>query len=715
MKPRAMTILAAITTAAVAAVVTPPPPAGPEFVAIRNPVLPGADPHAAILQGRVWIYPTYGWRGGPSFQTWSSRDLRRWQPHGVVLRFADVRWITDDGSGGYSAWAPCIAAKNGRYYFYYSVGPQRPRFPARIGVAVGDSPAGPFRDSGKPLLTGGNGFEAIDPMVFTDPKTGASYLYAGGSAGSKLRIFELTPDMVNLAREIPVETPPNFTEGAFVHERNGVYYLSYSSGWWQGASYSAHYATSGTPVGPWTYRGVILSSDDTHKGPGHHSIIKHPAKDEWYIVYHRWNNQQGDGPYRGGRETAIERLYYTTDGLIKPVKMTDAAPYAPMFGPGSRWDAVPGTVINHLPASSGRYIGSPSLAVLPNGQYVATHDEFGPGSTETSVGVTRVFRSADRGRTWKPVSTLKGAFWSGLFVHRGALYLFGTTKQYGHVVIRRSKDGGTTWTTPKDRNTGLLRTDGRFHTAPVPVLVHNGRLWRAVEDAKGTGGWGRHFRAFVMSAPVGADLLKASSWTSTNPLPGDAKWLDGRFGGWLEGNAVATPEGGIADILRVDVPEHMEQAATVRVSGDGRTASFDPATGFTHLPGGAKKFTIRFDPVSRLWWTLSDEVPEKHRNIRPAAARNNLALVSSADLKQWDWRCTVLYHPDPDKHAFQYVDWQFDGNDLIAVSRTAYDDGLGGARNYHDANFLTFHRIPNFRSLDWQDSVPMPDGRRRRG
>ncbi len=289
-----------------------------------NPIMPGADPHALVLGDTVWIYPTESSGGGQQFFAYSSTNLRDWQRHGPVLDFADVAWIKDDGQEVHRAWAPALLARKGKYYFYYSVGPQNPT-PSRIGVAVGDAPQGPFRDSGKPLLTGGNGFEAIDPMAFEDPKSGTTYLYAGGSAGAKLRIFELNPDLVSLAREIPVETPPQFTEGTFMHYHSGRYYLSYSHGNWQDASYSVHYATAESPTGPWTYRGVTLSSNETSKGPGHHSFIRSPRTGQWQIVYHRWENRTGDGPYRGRRQTCIDAVEYDEKGLIRPIVMTGAS------------------------------------------------------------------------------------------------------------------------------------------------------------------------------------------------------------------------------------------------------------------------------------------------------------------------------------------------------------------------------------------------------
>lgn len=152
-----------------------------------------------------------------------------------------------------------------------------------------------------------------------------------------------------------------------------------------------------------------------------------------------------------------------------------AAPAAP------EGSVVPGVVIDHSPASSGLYIGSPGIAVLPGGDYVASHDFFGPKSNEHVSARSVIFRSADRGLTWKKTAEIQGAFWSTLFVHRGALYLLGTDRHHGNAVIRRSTDRGTTWTSPLDRATGLLRDNGEYHCAPMPVIEHEGRLWRAME------------------------------------------------------------------------------------------------------------------------------------------------------------------------------------------------------------------------------------------
>lgn len=374
----------------------------------------------------------------------------------------------------------------------------------------------------------------------------------------------------------------------------------------------------------------------------------------------------------------------------------------------ANFSKVPGVVIDHSPASSGLYIGSPSIAILPDGDYVASHDFFGPKSAEFQSARTAVFRSKDRGQSWTKISTIDGQFWSTLFVHRGALYILGTDRHHGNAIIRRSLDGGTTWTVPTNAATGLLRDNSEYHCAPVPVVEHAGRLWRGMEWRNPPVAWGINYRAGMMSIPVDADLLVATNWTWAEFLPSDRAWNGGDMGAWLEGNALVAPDGGVVDMLRVQTKSPDEKAAIVRVSADGRTASFDPATGFVKFPGGAKKFTIRWDPQTRRYWSLATIVPARHRADNPGGIRNTLALSSSSDLVSWTVHTILLHHPDVPKHGFQYVDWLFDGDDLIAACRTAYDDGLGGAHNNHDANFLTFHRIANFRTKTAADSVPIP-------
>ncbi len=301
-----------------------------------NPQFEGADPHAIVIDHELWVFPT----GGPGgswqadrFGAFSSLDLRNWRPRGVLIRRDQIDWIGADGAKEHFLWAPAVATRSGKWYLYYSVGPQNPT-PSRIGVAVADRPGGPYRDSGRPLVTGGNGFEAIDPMVFVDPKSQRAYLYAGGSAGSRLRVWELKPDMTEIAREVSVAQPPHFTEGAFMHERGGRYYLSYSHGRFNGPDYSVQYATASSPVGPWKYRGVILSSDTRHRGPGHHSFVRAPDGG-WLIVYHRWERKAGPAPFQGERVIAIDRVRYTQDGGIAPVRMTDNA-NAPIWTSGRR-------------------------------------------------------------------------------------------------------------------------------------------------------------------------------------------------------------------------------------------------------------------------------------------------------------------------------------------------------------------------------------------
>ena len=372
--------------------------------------------------------------------------------------------------------------------------------------------------------------------------------------------------------------------------------------------------------------------------------------------------------------------------------------------PSDSFVAIPGTVVAQAPDNTQYFLASPSLTVLPNGTYVALHDTYGAFEKEV------VYQSTNRGATWEEVAEFPGQ-WMSLFYQDGNLYAMGTLTSNGSMVIRRSSDGGFTWTNPTNANNGLLRV-GRYSTGAMPVAVHDGRIWRAYEDLGGTGGWPQQFRSFIISAPIGSDLLNASSWTATPALATSSTWLGGKFNGWLEGNVLENPEGKLVNILRADTKAGIpEQAAIIDFGTDGSAGSFDPAgrpaedpnanSGFIPFPGGAKKFAIRRDPVTGDYWSLVNTVLPSWQNVDPLYIRNVVSLVRSSDLRHWETRCSLLFHPDVGYHAFQYLDWQFDGNDLIALSRTSWQ-----GKTYHDANFLTFHRISNFRTLTTSDSIP---------
>lgn len=361
--------------------------------------------------------------------------------------------------------------------------------------------------------------------------------------------------------------------------------------------------------------------------------------------------------------------------------------------------APPGTVIEK--SSNGRiYLGAPSILVLPNGEYLSSHHLTGPDAQHASGGIKRIHVSADKGKTWSFRSELKGQFWSSLFLHQGNVYLIGTRGGVSDIVIRRSTDGGRTWTEPSDDKNGLLlRKEGNmgYHCAPVPVVFHKGRIWRAFEYTADKG-WG-NFDALMMSINVDDDLLDASKWTASNKLP----FIAGQhpdYNSWLEGNAVVSPDGHIIDMLRVH-HKGDDIAAMVRVSEDGKELSFDPATGFVNMPGACKKFTIHFDPESKRYWSLTNYVPlaekEKASRLRHPLerARNSLVVISSKDLVSWEKHHRILYSPEILKHGFQYADWKIDGKDIVAVVRTSFGENT----NPHDANHITFHRIKDFRKL----------------
>lgn len=306
-----------------------------------NPILPEfhADPEVMYSNqtGKFYIYSTTdgaaGW-GGYYFTVFSSPDLVNWTHEGIMLNLnTDVAWASGN------AWAPCIEEvkqKDGsyKYYFYFS-GHDTERNRKSIGVAIADTPTGPFKDLGHPIVyelpEGVRGGQQIDVDVFTDPVSGKHYLYWGNGymAGA-----ELNDDMVSLKPgTTKVLTPRGgtlqdyaFREGAYVFYRNGKYYFHWSVDDTGSPNYHVAYGTSDSPLGPIQVakEPIVLIQDPEKEiyGPAHNSVLQIPGRDEWYIVYHRINKgylfpHRMDPGFH--RQVCIDRMYFNEDGTIRRV------------------------------------------------------------------------------------------------------------------------------------------------------------------------------------------------------------------------------------------------------------------------------------------------------------------------------------------------------------------------------------------------------------
>jgi beta-xylosidase len=280
-----------------------------------NPLFEGwyADPEIHCFNGRYYLYPTLSteYERQVAFECWSSDDLTKWKNEGVILELKDVRWSTN-----YAAWAPSVAEKNGRFYFYFSAGDG-----AGIGVAVSDNPTGPFRDAiGIPLVSGyHHGAQPIDANCFVDDD-GEAYLYFGGHR--KCVVALLTPTMCAFRSPFRDITPrEGYVEGPFVVKRRGVYYLMWSEGSWRMDTYLAAYGTADNPFGPFEYQGKVLENNpEVGRGAGHHSVLKLPGtEDEWVICYHRRPLSPENHHHR---IVCLERMTFRADGSIAPVTLT---------------------------------------------------------------------------------------------------------------------------------------------------------------------------------------------------------------------------------------------------------------------------------------------------------------------------------------------------------------------------------------------------------
>lgn len=277
-----------------------------------------ADPSARVFGDRLWVYPSHDKDDAPTFNmedyhVFSTTDMKTWKDHGVIFNpITQTTWAKA------KAWAPDCTYRNGKYYLYY------PTDQKHIGVAVADTPYGPFHDPlGHPLISIDSpgvicNRDFIDPCVFIDDD-GQAYLFMGQNTVCCIKLNE---DMTSYDGEVHIiEGATEFFEAVWVHKRNGIYYMSYSDSPFTGHQPRIVYCTSKSPLGPYTYQGIIL--DPVNSGTNHHSIVNYKGQD--YMFYHTadLSIHLNDGYHTGVRRSiCVDSLFYDANGKICKLKPT---------------------------------------------------------------------------------------------------------------------------------------------------------------------------------------------------------------------------------------------------------------------------------------------------------------------------------------------------------------------------------------------------------
>ncbi|MDR0976408.1 MAG: family 43 glycosylhydrolase [Prevotellaceae bacterium] len=296
----------------------------------RNPVIQThytPDPAPVVFGDTFYLYtgqdePGYGFFTMNNWRVYSSQDMVNWTDHGIPLYIEDFKWAKD------RAWASQCIERDGKYYWYICATTQDGRGMA-VGVAVGDSPTGPFKDAiGKPLVEGS--WDNIDPTVFIDDD-GQAYLYWGNPTVNCIR---LNRDMISYSgeimqmeqtvesfggvksrdRELTANNKDTYVEGPWFYKRGKKYYLLYAAG---GIPEHISYSMSDSPVGPWKYMGQVMPLQPTNSFTNHCGVIDY--KGHSYFAYHTGLLPGGEG---FGRATSLEEFTYNADGTLPTILMT---------------------------------------------------------------------------------------------------------------------------------------------------------------------------------------------------------------------------------------------------------------------------------------------------------------------------------------------------------------------------------------------------------
>jgi beta-xylosidase len=275
-----------------------------------------ADPAALVHGGKVYLYtghdeapektPSYRMHNWLCF---SSTNMADWESHGSPLAVTNFAWAKAD------AWASQVIERGGKFYWYVAV--QHATIGGKaIGVAVGDSPTGPFQDARGSALVSNDmtkatkiSWDDIDPTVWIDGD-GQAYLFWGNTA---CYYAKLKANMTELDGPIQTVDVSAFTEAPWIHKRGDLYYLSYATGFPEKIAY----ATSSKITGPWTYRG-LMAEVAGNCNTIHQAIIDY--KGRTYFIYHNGSIQTTGGSHR--RSVCIDYLHYNPDGTMQRVVQT---------------------------------------------------------------------------------------------------------------------------------------------------------------------------------------------------------------------------------------------------------------------------------------------------------------------------------------------------------------------------------------------------------
>ncbi|WP_437813876.1 glycoside hydrolase family 43 protein [Sorangium sp. So ce1078] len=349
-----------------------------------------ADPASLVHDGRVYLYcsndddnvkedgsdNSYEMA---SIVAVSSSDMKNWTDHGEVMRVPrDVSWAND-------SWAPAMVERDGKIFMYFGNGG------SGIGVASSASPTGPFKDAkGSALVTSstpgasGPNMWLFDPGVFVDDD-GQAYLYFGGNGEQNARIIRLNDDMVSVSGSAIALTVPYFFEASWMHKRDGIYYLSYSTN--PANEMRIDYLTSTSPTSGFKYGGTVGAQPPKNNNNNHAAIFEFGGA--WYHAYHNRSIATDAGEPTGYRRNlALEPLKYKEDGSIVPVTYTtDGVEQVGRFDPYARVEAETFNAQSGIETEPCEE-GGMNLANIDNGDWVRLRGvDFGEGAASFSARV----------------------------------------------------------------------------------------------------------------------------------------------------------------------------------------------------------------------------------------------------------------------------------------------------------------------------------------